>query len=291
MAVEIVRVGETADTLGEGPLWDVAEQALYWVDSTGCLIHRLDPATGERRDWRVPGAIGSMALRAGGGAVIALETGFHLFDFENGKASPVIDPEADEARTRFNDGKVDRQGRFLCGSMARTMRTQGLGSLYRLDPDLSLRKLAGDIAVSNGPCFSPDGATFYFADSTRLVIYAYDYDQSCGAIANRRVFADFAALDTAPDGATVDAEGNLWSALVRSGQIGCFAPDGRSLRKLAMPCALPSSVMFGGPDLDVLYVTSIRDSGNRTAFGEHDGGLFAVTGLDARGLPEPRFAG
>ena len=291
MGVEVVRVGETADILGEGPLWDVAEQALYWVDISGCLIHRLDWQTGERRDWGVPGAIGSMALRAGGGAVIALETGFHLFDFESGQATPIMDPEADEPRTRFNDGKVDRQGRFLCGSMARAIGTQGLGSLYRLDPDLSLSKLADDIAVSNGPCFSPDGGTFYFADSTRLVIYAYDYDQGRGAIANRRVFVDFAALDTAPDGATVDAEGNLWSALVRSGQLGCFAPDGRLLRRIEVPCAMPSSVMFGGPDLDVLYVTSIRDSGNRTAFGEHDGGLFAVTGLAARGLAEPRFAG
>jgi L-arabinonolactonase len=291
MTIEIARIGDSVDRLGEGPLWDADEQALYWVDSTGCAIHRLDWQTRERSDWPVPGAIGSMALRTGGGALIALESGFHLFDFHTGEARPIGDPEANDPRTRFNDGKVDRQGRFLCGSMGREIRNEGLGSLYRVDADLSIHKLMDDIAVSNGPCFSPDGATFYFADSPRRVIHAFDYDQDTGGIANRRTFADLAPLDTAPDGATVDAEGNVWSALVRSGQIGRFSPDGKLQMRIDMPCALPSSVMFGGPDLDILIVTSIRDSGNRIVDGPADGGLFAVTGHGAKGLPEPRFAG
>ena len=105
------------------------------------------------------------------------------------------------------------------------------------------------------------------------------------------MFADLKPLETAPDGGTVDAEGNVWSALVRSGEIGCFAPDGSLLRRIAMPCALPSSVMFAGPELDEIYVTSISDSGSRTADGPDDGGLFRITGLGVHGLPEPRFAG
>jgi len=291
MAVEIARLGEHRDDLGEGPLWDVAEQALYWVDSLACVLHRLDPASGARRDWLVPGMVGSLALRQAGGAVLALQSGFHLFDFATGIATPLMDPEAGDQRTRLNDGKVDRQGRFLCGSMGRTIRNPPLGTLYRLDPDHRVSVLHEDIGVSNGPCFSPDGRTFYFADSAARTIHAWDYHSDSGTIANRRLFADLGTLDTAPDGCTVDADGRLWSALVRSGQIGCFAPDGRLERRIDMPCSRPSSVMFGGPDLDVLYVTSISRSENSRSEGPHDGGLFMVTGLNATGLPEPRFAG
>lgn len=291
MTIHIERVGETRDRLGEGPLWDPDGGHLYWLDSMGCVIHRLDPDSGERRDWTVPDMIGSMALRDAGGAVIGLRTGLHFFDFETGAATLITDPEADDERTRLNDGKVDRRGRFLVGSMGITQREPPLGTLYRLDPDLGLTALESPVGVSNGPCFSPDGGTFYFSDSAAQTIYAYDYDQDTGAIANRRVFADLKAFDTAPDGGTVDASGNVWSAFVRSGEIGCFAPDGTLLRRIAMPCSLPSSVMFAGPDLAELYVTSISDSGSRKAEGPDDGGLFRLTGLGVHGLPEPRFRG
>ena len=128
MSPRIERVGATKDRLGEGPLWDVAEQRLYWLDSAGCVIHRLDPKSGERRDWTVPDMIGCMALREGGGAVIGLRTGVHFFDFDSGEATPIVDPEADDERTRLNDGKVDRRGRFLVGSMGITQREPPLGS-------------------------------------------------------------------------------------------------------------------------------------------------------------------
>ena len=292
MAIEIRRVGETKDRLGEGPLWDPLEGVLYWVDSLGRVIHRYDPATGEVRHWGLPGEIGSLALRAAGGAVLALDSGFHTFDFATGAATPIADPERDQPLTRFNDGKVDRQGRFLAGTMGRQIRDRPLGSLYRLDTDLSVERLEGDVIVSNGPCFSPDGRTFYFADSPRRAISAYDYDPATGAIANKRTLIDTVPLDSAPDGATVDSEGYIWTALVGSGQIGRFAPDGRLDRLIEMPPTMPSSVMFGGAELDVLYVTSISDSGARKA--ENDpaaGGLFQIIGLGVKGLPEPRFAG
>ncbi len=292
MSIRIERVGETRDQLGEGPLWDPVEQVLYWVDTMGRLIHRLDPASGARRDWPVPGEIGSLALRQRGGAVLALIDGFHFFDFETGQTMPIADPEPGNTETRFNDGKVDRQGRFLAGTMSRERRDKGLGSLYRLDPDLTVSKLEDDVIVSNGPCFSPDGRTFYFADSPRRQISAYDYDTATGAIANKRILVDTAPMETAPDGATVDAEGCIWTALVRSGQIGRFRPDGSLDRLIDMPTPHPSSVMFGGADLDQIYVTSISRSLTRDA--ENDpgaGGLYAVSGTGVTGLPEPRFAG
>ena len=287
----IERVGETIDLLGEGPLWDVAEQALYWVDSRGCRIRRLDWATGERRDWDVPEMIGSMALRAGGGAIISLRTGVHTFDFETGEAALVSDPEADDPTTRFNDGKVDRQGRFLTGTMQTRTGREARGSIYRLDPDLSLHRLKGGVIVANGPCFSPDGETFYFADTGRRAIFAYDYDPATGAIGAERVAVDTSPYESGPDGGTVDSEGYLWSALVHVGRVARFAPDGTLDRMIDMPCTRPASVMFGGPDLDIAFVPSIRDSGNVRGDRPIDGALFAVHDLGVTGLPEPRFAG
>ena len=293
MAIEVERVGATKDRLGEGPLWDVAEAALFWVDSLGKTIHRLDPATGMLTEWAVPGVIGSLALRAGGGAVIALESGLHTFDFTTGESRPLVDPEAAQPLTRFNDGKVDRQGRLIVGSMVRDRdkRELALGSLYRLDPDHALSVLDTGIMVANGPCFSPDGATLYFSDSPWRKIFAYPYEAATGTVGERRVFVDTEPLDTAPDGGTVDSQGFVWSALVRSGQVGRFAPDGTLDRLIEIPARHPSSVMFGGADLDVLYVTSISEPLSDDDPGALAGALFAIHGLGIKGLPEPRFAG
>src|SRR6266481_1266492 len=164
MAVTIERIGSTHNRLGEGPLWDVAEKALYWVDSEEGEIFRLDPATGKRKSWKVPGQIGSMALREKGGAVLALENGFHFIDFNDGKVTPITDPEAQEPRTRFNDGKIDARGRFFAGTIDRELG-QPFGALYRLDPDLKCTQLETQVCCSNGPCWSPDNRTFYFSDS------------------------------------------------------------------------------------------------------------------------------
>ena len=291
MAIDIQKIETERDQVGEGPLWDSREQVLYWIDSNGCRIRRLEPSTGEVRNWPVPEQIGSMALRESGGAVIALKSGFHFFDFESGAMTPIIDPEVGEERTRFNDGKVDRQGRFLAGSMDMPGLNDFRGSLYQLDADLNVTRLRENIGVSNGPCISPDGTTFYFADSPRRMIWAYDYDGETGDVSNMRTFIDLEPLDAFPDGATVDASGCLWSALVTRGQIGCFSPEGDLMRTIDVPTDHPSSVMFGGPYFDVLYVTSIWEWRQLKTEIEADGHLFAIHGLDVTGLPEPRFAG
>ncbi len=291
MAVEIQTIETERDRLGEGPLWDPRDQVLYWVDSNGCRIRRLDPKTGEVVNWLVAEQIGSMALREAGGAVIALKSGFHFFDFESGTVTPIVNPEPGEDRTRFNDGKVDRQGRFLTGSMDMPGLNDSRGSLYRLDTDLSISKLRENIGVSNGPCFSPDGGTFYFADSPRRMIWAYDYDVATGEVSNMRTFIDLEPLDAFPDGATVDSEGCLWSALVTKGQVGRFSPEGALMHTVDVPADHPSSVMFGGPDLDVLFVTSIWEWRQVKTENPADGCLYAIHGLEVTGLPEPRFAG
>jgi L-arabinonolactonase len=289
--VEIRRVGTIKDRLGEGPLWDVGEQALYWVDTMRGIVHRYAPDSGDMREWMVPGMIGSLALRAKGGAVVALESGLHFFDFAAERATAIAGGEAGDPRTRFNDGKVDRQGRFLAGTMAREMRDP-LGALYRLNADLSVEVLEREVILSNGPCFSPDGRTLYFADTRRRSIFAYDYDAAGGPLRKKRVLVDTTSYGTGPDGATVDAEGYLWSAQVLNGCLRRFAPDGRLDRTIELPVSYPSSVMFGGPALDVLFVTSISEALNGRAPQEADAGaLLAIHGLGVKGLPEPRFAG
>jgi L-arabinonolactonase len=279
-------------TLGEGPLWDVDEQRLYWIDSFDGRVFRCTADGREVRAWDVPQKIGSMCLRQGGGAVVSLQRGFHFLDFGTGEVSLIHDPEPDRPNNRINDGKVDRRGRFVAGSMD-TMEEGGNGALYRLDPDLRVTKLEGEVIVSNGPCWSPDGRTFYFTDSWSGQISAYDYDLETGEIAGKRTFCRMEHEGGAFDGATVDAEGCVWSALVYVGKLARYTPDGQVERVIDMPVKKVTSVMFGGPDLDVLYVASMAKPPlpRFPADPRPRGSLFAIHGLGVRGVPEARFAG
>jgi L-arabinonolactonase len=292
MMLRIELLIDARNELGEGPLWDVDEQRLYWIDSHGKSVHRCDAQGRDMRSWFVPEHIGSMCLREKGGAVVSLRNGFYFLDLETGEVQPIVDPEPDVRRTRMNDGKVDRQGRFLAGAMDYEER-EPLGGLYRLDPDLKVTQLETGIIVSNGPCWSLDGRTLYFADSWTRRIWAYDYDTATGDLRSRRIFADFDGhLRGYPDGATVDAEGYVWSAEVYGGRLVRFAPDGTVDRLVGMPVDSITSVMFGGPNLDILYVTSMaRPFQGRRRQEREAGGLFAVHGLGVRGVPEPRFKG
>ena len=281
-------------TLGEGPLWDAEQQRLYWIDSFDGRVFRATADGRELRAWDVPQKIGSMALRKDGqGAVVSLQRGFHLLDFMTGDVDLICDPEPDRPDNRLNDGKVDKRGRFVAGSMD-TMEQGPNGALYSMSTDFEVTRLDQGIICSNGPCWSPDGRTFYFNDTWSGEIWAYDYDLDTGGVSNRRCFAK---VDTAgggaADGSTVDAEGCLWNALVYDGKLTRYRPDGTVDRVIDMPVKKVTSVMFGGPDLDVLYVTSMakpplprfpRDGVMR-------GSLFAIHGLGIRGIAEPRFGG
>ena len=280
-------------TIGEGPVWDVQEQRLYWIDVVGCRVFRCTADGHEVRSWDVPEPIGSMALRRGGGAVVALATGFHFLDFNTGDTQLILNPEADNLHVRLNDGKVDARGRFIVGSMD-TRHGGADGALYRLDPDLSVTELAKGFAISNGPCWSPDGSTFYFSDTFSGEIWAYDYDLESGNIANRRTFTKEGITPAiATDGSTVDAEGFLWNAQVYEGKLCRYAPDGSLDRVIEMPVKKVTSVNFGGANMDILYVTSMTKPPlpHFPGDGVLRGSLFAIHGLGVKGIPEPRFAG
>lgn len=295
MSVVISFVGTGRDRLGEGTIWDPEERALYWIDALAPRIHRYDPTTESFRHWDLPDLIGSVGLAAPGTLLVALREGFYLFDLATNVLRPLALPEAGHAAVRFNDGKMDRQGRYLCGTLEMSHigppPEPPLGKLYRLDADFSCQVLETGIRIANALCFSPAGDTLYFADSLAGVVWAYDYDTATGAVAHRRVLADTAALaGSAPDGATVDAQGHVWVALVQAAALGRFSPDGTLVQRIDVPIPYPTCPAFGGADLDVLFCTAIANSGGRLVTDHPDGGrLMRITGTGVRGLPESRF--
>jgi sugar lactone lactonase YvrE len=285
--MEITRLDLPKCKVGEGPVWDVTEQALYYIDILERKVFRWEPASGDLQRWDVPDIVGSMALREGGGAIVALGSGVHSLDFSTGEVASITvnaDPEVQLA-----DGKVDRAGRFVFGTSHRAMK-EPRGGLYSLERG-QLTELDGDIFLGNGPCWSPDDRTLYHADSLRHLIYAYDYDLETGRAANRRPFFDSSPWGPIPDGATVDAEGNLWTAICEGGVVLCLSPAGDVLREIAFPTRIPASVMFFGPRLDRLFVPTIDPSFLGREAAPEDGCCFVIDGLGVEGLPEPRYAG
>lgn len=287
---ETVRfVGDARCALGESPLWDPDTKALLWIDSVAPAIWRLDPATGEQTAFAAPRQIGSISLGAPGKLIAGLADGVYRVDLVTRAFEPVVRPDELTPAERLNDGKTDRSGRLVTGSLVPAGPPPHAGKLYRFDPGGGWAVLETGVEVSNAICFSPAGDRLYYADSLRRMIWAYDYDLGTGAATNRRDLVDTGAVGGTPDGATVDAEGFIWVALVLTQQLGRFSPAGKLDRLIDMPCPYPSCPAFGGEDLDVLYVTSIADSGGRLKSDHpHAGRLIAVQGLGVRGIAETR---
>jgi L-arabinonolactonase len=284
-------VYRSRDKLGEVPVWDVAEQALYWVDIEGKRLRRLDQATGTVRTWNFPERIGSFALRKRGGLVCAFESGLAFYDLETQAIDWIAKPDRHIARNRFNDGKCDRMGRFWAGTMDDRL-TDHCAALYRLDPDLTVAQVEQNVCISNSLAWSPDNTTFYFADTPDNAIYAYDYDHPTGTISNRRLFSSTNDQPGTPDGSTIDEEGYLWNAQWDGWRLVRYAPDGSVDRIVDLPVQRPSSCMFGGRDLGTLYVTTaIWDSTPEQLDRQPWAGSLLAVDVGVRGLPEPRFAG
>ncbi len=322
---------------GESPVWRADEQALYWADIPAGVLHRWSAsaadsgAVGRHRRWQAPEMLACMAAvqdatrDAGEGQGVAarrwiagLESGLFLLEMPQG-ASPgaagdghgcgecellAARPLAAVAHARpgmrFNDGRCDRQGRFIAGTMLQDMGAAArVGRVYRFGPQEAAQGALADLAlgeliVPNGIAFSPDGRTMYLSDSHPEVqaIWAFDYDTDTGTPRNRRLFVDMRPLPGRPDGAAVDADGCYWICGNDAGLVHRFTPDGRLDRSLAVPVRKPAMCAFGGPALDTLYVTSIRPAGIDLSDQPLAGGVFALR-PGVQGLPEPafRFAG
>jgi sugar lactone lactonase YvrE len=274
-------------TLGEGPMWDADTGLFYWVDILQDCFHQLNPATGAHRRYDIGQPVGTVVLRQGGGFVLALRDGLAFYDADTGQLDPIIDPEPDKPNSRFNDGAVDRQGRFWAGTMG---QGDPVGALYRLDTDLSLHTMVTDVITSNGLGWSPDNTIMYYCDSGPKLISKFDYDPATGAIENRRPFVQIAEGEGSPDGLTVDSEGFVWSARWDGWKIARFDPDGRLEREISIPAARVTSCVFGGPGLDELYITTARMGFSDAELKDqpHAGGVFRVR-VDVPGFAEPKF--
>lgn len=286
---EVEHVLSLGNLLGEGPLWHPVEAALYWVDIESRRIFRYDSRTSQLEMAQMDIAVGALAFRESGGLILATAKGFADWDMQDRQLAYIADPEADKPESRFNDGKVDRRGRFWAG----TMTLEGATSaLYRLDADASVHKMESGITIANGLGWSPDDKIMYFTDTMIHTIYAYDFDLESGGISNRRVFVHDPDAPGLPDGLCVDSEGGVWSARILDWRIVRFDPDGVIEREIRLPVKNPTSCAFGGENLDELYVTTaaIGLSDEEARQQPLAGDLFRIhTGI--KGQAEPFYAG
>lgn len=256
--VQVRSLIPAGNTLGEGPQWHVAEQALYWIDCLGRELLRWRESTGEVTRWPLAGAPGSFVFGTDGRILIAYRNGLAFLDPETGATVPIAVDGVDFATERFNDGKCDAHGRFWVGTMDRELQ-RPLGSLYRIDPDLVVRRIDNSfLTLSNGIAWSPDGKVMYLCDSRPGRILRYDFDPDSGEVGNRQVFVDYSNRTGRPDGCAVDVEGGLWVADFDGSQVVRYDPAGRCDHRIEMPVARPTSVAFGGASLDALFITSMR---------------------------------
>lgn len=276
--------------LGEGPLWSIKEQALYWVDILNKRLHRL--GHGHQHTWQFDEEISSVAERAeADGLIVTLRHGFAYFDPLTEKLERFVAPEAHLPGNRFNDGKCDAQGRYWAGTVDFEC-TAPTGSLYCLEPTGKFVQVDSGYPVTNGPAWSLDHRTMYHNDSANGRVYAFDFDPRTGRVSNKRIFLQFSPEEGSPDGMTTDAEGGLWIAQWGAGKVTRRDAEGGVLQTIELPCSHVTSCAFGGPDLTTMYITTAR-TGLSEAQLEREpsaGGLFMVE-LDIPGLPAHQFAG
>jgi sugar lactone lactonase YvrE len=280
-------VGRERDRLGEVPVWSVRDRCLWWVDVLTPTLRRYAPDTGEHASWPIPvRSLGCVALRANGGLILGTDAGVLAFDPQSG-ATLLVQPETDKPAHRLNDGRCDRHGRLWVGSMNERAFVPE-GTLFRVDPDLSVHPMLDRIKVPNAIAFSPDDRTLYFADTRAHTIWRFDFDLAEGRISNRRVFAETRA-PARPDGACVDADGFLWNAHFAGACLVRYAPDGRVDRVVELPVGNPTCCCFGGDNLDILFVTSASDPVLTGAPPSDVCGKLIALDVGSRGLPEPVF--
>lgn len=269
--------------LGEGPVWDARSSTLRWVDIERGQVHRFDPASGTDTFFEVGEPVGTVAVRAAGGLVLATKTGLYTCLDNGGQRTLLHEVDTDPPGGRFNDGKADPWGRFWAGTMLDG--PAGAAALYRLDPDHSLHRVVTDVSISNGLGWSPDGRTMYYVDTPTRGVDAFDHDPSTGALTNRRRLTTIAR--GWPDGLTIDADGCLWLALWDGWAVQRYSPDGTLLTTVDIPAQRVTSCAFGG---STLYITTARTGLKDFTDQPKAGSLFACD-PGVPGLPAGEWAG
>lgn len=290
MAYQIDCVQAANAFLGEGPVWHVEEQRLYWLDVGRPAVHAFEPGRGQVGIWPLPSECGCMVPRQGGGVVLATRNeGIVALDTTSGRLRPIAQPAVGRPPGRANDGRVDARGRLWVGWLTDSRLLPG--ALFRIDPDGRVHTMVDDVTASNGMGWSPDGRTFYHTDSHIGTIWAYDFAPDSGRLDNRRPLLELDVARETPDGMQVDADGHVWTAVYRGGRLIKLAPDGRIVEEIALPARLTTSCAFGGPTLSTLYVTTAIRGQAASELRDQPlaGGLFAFE-PGVRGQPDHAFA-
>ena len=278
--------------VGETPIWVPEEKLLYWVDIGSHMIFRIDPKTNEYESFKPDMPVRGLCRSSAGNWLMITDAGLAFWDRSTNTSEFIIDPYAEQPNLQFNDGAIDRQGRFLVGSYNSDQLNAPDGSLYRLDSDRTLHKLDDNLVLSNGIALSPDGKTLYVSEMFAYKITAYDYDIGSGTVGNRREFVAMPQDAGMPDGLTVDSQGFVWAAHWGGWRVTRYDPAGMLEREIRVPTELVTCIGFGGENLDELYITtawynlSSRQRKDQPLAGD----LFRIQ-TDITGIAEPVFDG
>jgi L-arabinonolactonase len=294
MAAQLDLCVDAAHELGEGVTWCERKQLVYWTDIHASRLHAFAPAGGARSEWVMPERLCCLALTLDEDVLLlGLESKLVFFNLRTQAMVDICDIELDLPTTRLNDGRLDRQGRFVFGTLNEEPARAPIGRYYRLNADLTVEELPlPQVAISNSTCFSADGQSMYFCDTMQGVIHRWDGYASGDASADQfKVFVDLSADSAGPDGAIIDADGYLWSAQWGGARVVRYAPDGSVERILHLPVSQPSCPCLGGPQGHDLFVTTAYEHMTPEQRAEEPlaGGLFHTHIEDVRALPEVRF--
>lgn len=285
-------IADTAGGLGEGPFWDAASQRLLFVDIEGRYVGRLEPRTGTLEKW--PFAFRPSLVTTVTGTperlLVGGEQGIGFLDTSNGEWSLLCDPEADRPDNRFNDGACDHLGNLWAGTMSLQGQAEQ-GALYRISPDGNNETAAQPVTISNGIDWSPDRTRMYYIDTPTGKVDLFTFDPATGQVDNRRTAFVVPEENGRPDGCCVDAEGMLWVAHFFGRAVRCYHPDtGEVLATVDVAAKNVTSCCFGGPDLEMLYITTARiaTQPEELETWPHAGGLFACR-VGVKGLPQHAF--
>ncbi|MBT6095325.1 MAG: SMP-30/gluconolactonase/LRE family protein [Rhodospirillaceae bacterium] len=291
--MEAICISDERALLGESPVWSASDNAIYWIDILSKRLHRTTLENGKTSTWNLPSCPGMIAMRRKGGLVVALEDGLYEFSPLTGKCQLLVSIEADKDYNRPNDGKCDACGRLWLGTMNKVDPNRETGSFYRIDPDLTVTKIASQYRIPNGIAWSPDNEIMYHADTRKSVVWTYDFHLQSGQLSKQRDFFIFDRSDMGGvDGAAIDMEGGYWAAMYGGGQVVCRLPSGEIDHAVKLPVTQPTMPAFGGPDMTTLFVTSARQKLSDRMLSEQPmaGGLLAIS-TDTKGGPVHSFGG